>query len=233
MHPIQEFLLDKVGVPAIASFVWWTAIFQYAGAIWAGFRDKSHNIPIAVSCFFFAHDVTYIILGLPGRWSFLVWIAGHLCVTYQIIAYSRKELGIGNTWLQALGTYAIIQTGMAILVLWMKDLMNDTTHAKLIGVMFVICQLFLIPMLMSRGSRKGQSLLTAWMLLLQAASYFFILRPLQAPEMGTPIFYLAGVATTLLSAVYLWMLYHAPRYNAGSIEREDSSTLIPVGGAVS
>lgn len=192
------------------------AFVQYLAAIWIGFRDKSHAIPIAANTFFFAHDTTFL---ARGDLFSIVWIPLQIIVAYQIIAYSRREVGIGETIATALGSYAAITAGMYILVWWAEDLLIDPLHIKLFAVMFGICSFFNIPMLLRRGSRKGQSLILAWALFIQAPICFFIQQPLWTASMANRTWYLAGIGLTVLAGVYLVMLNRAPAYGRADLTR--------------
>ena len=202
------------------------AYIQIIYGAWIGYRDKSHAIPIAALTMFFAHDSYYDLN--YGYWihtvhhPFFVANLGAMCVfvifevilMWQTVTYSREEAGLGRSAVVAWLNLIAIQAGMYIAFLWFKSMLDDPLYLECFSISVVFSNLFNIPMLLRRGSRKGQSLIIAWALLIQTGPMcFFLVGPLYGAYFSQPIWLAAGAANTVLAAVYLWMLYRAPAYH--------------------
>ena len=134
-------------------------------------------------------------------------------VRRQIITYSRHEVGLGASKWQALASYAAIQAGVYVMFLWFRSMMGDSLYLECFAVSIVFSNLFNIPMLLRRGSRKGQSLVIARAPEIQTGPVgFFMVHPYLGPYFMQPSWIAAGIANTVLALSYLWMLYRAPAY---------------------
>lgn len=201
------------------------AYVQCAYGAWVGFKDKSHAVPLFAVMTFFAHDSFYVISYLfdlnPSNhpWfegnfvAMSIFVCLELIMAWQIITYSRKEVGLGETWWQAFFAYLAIQAGIYVMVLWFKSMLGDPLYLEMFAISVVMANIFNIPMLMRRGNRKGQRLVIAWALLFQTGPiYYFFVNPQFGPYFNTPIWQAAGIANTILAAAYLFMLYRAPAF---------------------
>lgn len=202
------------------------AYVQIVYGAWVGFRDRSHAIPLIAVAMFFAHDTYYVLnydywthtINHPffkaNMIAMAIFVCLELVLIWQIITYSRKEVGLGESKLQAFISYVAIQIGVYIMFLWFRSMMGDPLYLECFAVSIVFSNLFNIPMLMRRGSRKGQSLVIAWALAIQTGPVgFFMVHPFLGPYFMQPTWVAAGVANTVLAFVYLWMLYRAPRFS--------------------
>lgn len=205
------------------------AYVQCAYGAWVGYKDKSHAVPMIAVMLFFAHDSFYVfnyIFDLnPSNdpyfagnfWSMVLFVIIEIIISWQIITYSRKEVGLGDTWLQAFCSFMAIQTGIYIFVLWLKSMIGDPLYLEMFAMSVVVANMFNIPMLMRRGNRKGQRMIIAWALLIQTGPVcFFLVHPNYGAYFFQPIWILAGIANTILAASYVFMLYRAPAYNKGA-----------------
>jgi hypothetical protein len=200
------------------------AYVQIIYGVWVGFRDRSHAIPLIATAMFFAHDTYYVLnykywlaLGHPFFMGNLVamciFVVFELILIWQIITYSRKEVGLGESKLRALVSYAAIQAGVYVMFLWFRSMMGDPLYLECFAVSIVFSNLFNIPKLLRRGSRKGQSLVIAWALAIQTGPVgFFMVHPYLGPYFMQLPWIAAGIANTVLAFTYLWMLYRAPEY---------------------
>jgi hypothetical protein len=217
------------------------AYVQIIYGLRVGFRDRSHAIPLIAIAMFFARDSYYVLnydywihtIDHPFFKANLIAMAIFAClelvVIWQIITYSRKEVGLGESWLQAFLSYVAIQAGVYIMFLWFRSMMGDPLYLECFAVSIVFSNLFNIPMLMRRGSRKGQSLVIAWAVAIQTGPVgFFMVHPFLGPYFMQPTWIAAGIANTVLAFAYLWMLYRAPRYSRDVVERVVASQT-PIG----
>lgn len=201
------------------------AYVQCAYGAWVGFKDKSHAVPMMAVMLFFAHDSFYVfnyLLGLNASndpyfagnfWAMVIFVCLEIILGWQIITYSRHEVGLGDTWWQAFFSFMAIQTGAYIFVLWLKSMIGDPLYLEMFAISVVVANMFNIPMLMRRKNRKGQRMVIAWALLIQTGPVcFFLVHPNYGAYFFQPIWVVAGIANTLLAAAYVFMLYRAPRY---------------------
>ena len=100
-----------------------------------------------------------------------------------------------------------------MMFLWFRSMMGDPLFLECFAVSIVFSNLFNIPMLLRRGSRKGKSRLIAWAPAIQTGPVgFFMVHPYLGPYFMQPSWIAAGIANTVLALSYLWMLYRAPAY---------------------
>jgi len=204
-----------------------SAYIQMGLAIWLGFRDKSHAIPIVPLMIFFAHDTEHLyrhnywfkIIGHPffmaGYWTFPIYIAAELVIMFQIIRYSRAELFPGASCRQAIGILIALQICTFVVYVWAHEQLGDPLYLVVaLGVTQFLSHAFNIPMLLRRGSRKGQSIFFACNILLGAGilNWFFGL-PLFAEQFRTPAHYAMGTVVVLLGSAYLYLLWRTPPYS--------------------
>jgi hypothetical protein len=201
------------------------AYVQMAYGAFVGFRDRSHAIPLITNMMFFAHDSYYVLqydywFHTVDHWFFkanvfsmAIFCCLELVIAWQIINHSRDELGLGKTRLHALCSYVAIQIGVYVMFLWFRSMIGDPLYLECFAVSIVFSNLFNIPMLLRRGSRKGQSLVIAWALLIQTGPIgFFLVNPQLGDYFVTPPWIAAGLANTALAAAYVWLLYRAAPY---------------------
>jgi hypothetical protein len=204
-----------------------SAYFQMGYAIWLGFKDKSHAIPIVPLMIFFAHDVEHFVnhdywfhtIANPfftaGYWTFPVYIVAELVIMYQILRYSRHEVFPGASFIQSIAIFAALQGCAIVVYIWAHAQMNDPLYlAVALGLTQFLSHAFNIPMLLRRGSRKGQSIIFAVNILLGTGilNWFFGM-PLFAEQFRTPVHYAMGSIVVLIGVAYLYMLHRAPRYS--------------------
>jgi hypothetical protein len=201
------------------------AYVQIIYGVYVGFRDRSHAIPLIALAMFFAHDTYYVLnyrywldLGHPffigNLVAMSIFVVFELILIWQIINYSREEVGLGKSKLHAFLAYAAIQAGVYIMFLWFRSMMGDPLYLECFAVSIVFSNLFNITMLQRRGSRKGQSLVIAWALAIQTGPVgFFLVHPHLGPYFMQSPWVAAGIANTVLAFTYLYMLYRAPPYS--------------------
>jgi len=205
------------------------AYVQMLYGAWIGFRDRSHAVPLAANTLFLAHDSYYVYnhdywfntINHPffiGNWyAMAIFVCIELTIAWQIITYSRNEVGLGNTWFKAFISYVAIQVGMYILFLWLRSMIDDPLYVICFALSVVVANIFNIPMLLNRGNRKGQSLWIAGAITIQTGPVvFFLVNPLLTKAFLSPIWVLAGLTNTVLAAVYFVMLWKAPPYKVAT-----------------
>jgi hypothetical protein len=228
MYSTQEVLAafddSTAQVLAAGGLVFIGAYIQYIEGIRLGFRHRTHAIPVLANMYFFAHDLVFI--ALFGRWFFeighwsykLFWAALfaftllELVVHYQTLRYSQQELMPGTSRRKFVIGYVGLQVLVLAIFLLAFGLIDDELFLYHFGITEVLSNVFNIPLLMSRKSRKGQSLLLAVGLLIGSnVGFFFFFLPSLSPAFSAPWVSITGVAVTTLNLCYMALLVRTPR----------------------
>ncbi|MFL5357737.1 hypothetical protein [Archangium sp.] len=223
MYSIQEVLnnIDAKTAIILASgiVVLVGAFLMYGEAIRLGFRDKTHSIPLFANMYFFAHDLFFVAkydywFHGVGHWLFkLFWVALlvftllELVVHYQTLKYSRKELFPMLTQAQYVLVYVALQGGVVVLFWFVYSVLEDPLFLINFALTEILSSTLLLPLLWSRRSAQGQSMLLGSAVLVGAdVGYFLLLLPLMAHEFATPVIYSLGGVLAVLTLGYLWAL---------------------------
>lgn len=199
---------------------------QVGEAIRLGFAHRSHAIPLFAVLYFFAHDVTYVLmyhhwfhdidhpLFQTNYWFILAFIPLEIVLLYQIIRYSRAELFPGASLRQAILILIALQAATFVAFWWLRAQWHDPLFLVSFVSTQIVSHAFNIPLLLRRQSRKGQSMLFAWNILLGAGIVtFFFAFPLYGTPFQSIEFYLLGGVITLLGLAYIYLLRRAPAYS--------------------
>jgi hypothetical protein len=248
MYSVAEVLRNIDAQPATiaawAAFAMLVGYVQCIESIRLGFRDKTHAMPIAAVTYFFAHDSLYALGYFTGHgvsdhwffawggWIILPYTVLELILSWQIITYSRKELGLGDTWLKAFFSYLGILGAMYVFHLFTRVAMDDPLYLTTTLLSLFMSQAFMIPLVLRRKSRKGQSVILAATLCIGFGLAHAFYYPLLAEFFRSPIVLLAGATSTAVAAVYLWLVIKAPRYtpeseHGGSATRASGQGMAP------
>jgi len=181
-------------VLSLGAFAWFCGLVQVIAALVAGFRDKSHGVPLFCAMFFFAHDISYFanysywFHESPYEMTRQAWFQMgpyalvELAVVCQALAYSRAELFPGMSFRQAAASVAVMQVFVFAFLWWILSILNDPLWMYTIMITVIMPPLFLYPMMRARGSRKGVNLIsvggiaafvpTFWLWLAFSDAYF-------------------------------------------------------------
>lgn len=150
-------------VAMVPTYIW------FFNAIVVGRRDQACAMPPVCTLFWFAHDTSYLAryddwFNVYDHWYFkLFWamlvvtVGLELVYITQAIRYGRRE------WAPRLSQTAFTAICLALLgtavVVWgaVKSTMDDPLYIGAFGLTVVIYPLAAIPMMLRRGSSKGQS----------------------------------------------------------------------------
>ena len=234
MYSPQEVLanIDKSlwTVIAIGTVTFGAAYLMYIEASRLGFRQKTHAMPVFVNMYNFAHDIAFVMLF--KRWFFevdhilfkLFWGAlvfyglMEAVVHYQTLRYSGERLFPGFKPWQRVSAYVLAQVGVGLLFWLVNSLMVDKLFLLHFTITVIIGNTFNIPMLLSRNSAKGQSLVFAASVLVMTVGFFFFL-PVVSSSFATPLFQMLGVGLTILGIVYLvWLARYSSQGRLASSE---------------
>ena len=241
MYSVEEVFRNidarPVAISAAALWAMFVGYVQCFESIRLGFRDRTHAMPVAATTFFFAHDTFFAGSyftghGVSNHWFFAAggyiiapYIILELVLSWQIVRYSSKELGLGATTGRAALSYLGIQAAMYVFFIFMRMAINDPLYLLTTYISLFVGTIWMTPLLLRRGSRKGQSLLLAFVLWIgQTLSYAFYY-PMLSIYFSSPIIVAVGVTHFFLGATYTFLLMKAPRYVHGSSETGAESNI--------
>ncbi len=194
-------------------------------AIRLGFRDKTHAIPLFGNMYYFAHDLVF--LSLFRRWFFeidhwffrafwfgiLVFSGLECIVHYQTLRYSHREIMPRLSFRQYVFVYVSMQIAIGISFWFIYFRIADQLYLISIASSIVVSVVCMPSFLLSRKSRKGQSLLLASSLITGTAGHFFLVLPLMSPYFISLPYMAVGIITTITGVVYLILLSRSPAYH--------------------
>lgn len=196
----------------VAGFASVGGFMQYFGALRVGERDRSYSIPLVTNLWNVAHDVTFLIsfsAWYDGDYDFwltkllwvgmIVWTALEAVVISQILRHSRSDLFGDVTILQAFGIYAVLQAFVFGIFWWFQDVTDDPLAYYGIMTTVIMASAFNIPMMKSRGSRRGVSEVTLWGYVVLSVA-FWPWMMLSDDYFRDPLFFLLAVGNIAVSA---------------------------------
>jgi hypothetical protein len=196
-----------------------------------GFRDRTHAMPLVPLTFFLAHDTYYAVSyflghGVSDHWFFAAggyviapFIALELVLAWQIINYSGAETGLGSTRRQAFISYVLVQVAMYAFFFFMRSFMNDPLDLTMTYVTLLPQTVFMIPLMLQRKSRKGQSILLAATLGFGQGLDMVLYYPQLADYYRSGVVISVAVAYFIVAMVYFVMVLRAPAYRASETRR--------------
>lgn len=138
-------------------------------AVRLGFKHRTHAVPLFGNMFFFAHDVTFLLLYqrwfhgvdhwlFPAFWfGFLPFTALECVVHYQTLRYSRRELFPTLTSTQSVLAYGCLQLAIIVLFWFIRTQLDDPLYSISICSTVILSVALGMPFLHARRSRRGQS----------------------------------------------------------------------------
>lgn len=234
MYTVEEVIKNVDGNSFWVSIAGLTAMLsgylQCIESLRLGFRDRTHSVPIAVATFWVAHDSFYTISYFSGHgvsnhwffagggWAILPFLLIHLVIAYQIIVYSGREIGLGKTIGQIAFNYLLIQVAMYIFFVFMRSAMNDPLYLTTSGISMWVQTAFMIPMLIQRKSRKGQSVYLAVVLGIIIPLAQLLYFPLLANYYSSPIVVAMWLTHLGVGIAYVIMVLRVPTYRPSTVD---------------
>lgn len=211
-------ILMVAGIAAAGGFL------QYFGALRVGERDKSYSIPLVTNLWNVAHDVTFVCSfaawfdGDHDFWltkflwaGMIVWTLLEAIVISQILRHSRGDL-FGEVGLPvAFGIYVLLQAFVFGIFWWFQDLTDDPLAYYGLMTTVIMASAFNIPMMKSRGSRRGVSELTLWGYVLLSVA-FWPWMMLSDAYFREPLFWLLAAGNIAVSAAAIPYYRRLPPY---------------------
>jgi hypothetical protein len=197
---------------------------QYAGAIKIGFQHKTHGLPLGCNLWFLAHDTTFV--AYYSYWFFeldhwlmkafwgglLVFSILEMAVIFQILKYSKKELFPGLTPALATAAFLVCQATAYIAFWWFHQIIQDPLYLISFMSTVLLSPVLQIPMMLSRGSRRGISLITLIGHCCLAAGFYLWVFQVDS-YFTNPLVVSVGVANMLLALATVYLYFKLPAYN--------------------
>lgn len=177
VHAIEIIVLCGL-VAMVPTFAW------FVDAIRVGRRDQVCAMPPVCTLFWFAHDTSFVAryelwFEVYDHWYLkLFWVlligtvALEIVYIAQAIRYGRREWA-PQLSPRAFGAISLLILAIAI-VIWtvIKTTLNDPLYIVAFGLTVVVYPAAAIPMMLRRGSSKGQSSLMWFGYMGLATGYF-------------------------------------------------------------
>ena len=232
MYSVEEVIQNVNANPtAVSIAALWAMLVGYVQCIESirlGFRDRTHAMPLMAVTFFFAHDTYYAVSyflghGVSDHWFFAAggyviapFIALELILAWQIINYSGAETGLGSTRRQAFISYVLVQAAMYAFFFFMRSFMNDPLDLTMTYVTLLPQTVFMIPLMLRRKNRKGQSVLLAATLGFGQGLDMVLYYPQLAGYYRSWVVVSGAVVSFIVAMVYLVMVLRAPPYRTSA-----------------
>jgi hypothetical protein len=218
----------NVGVVVVLLLFGWIGGFvQIVEALRLGFRERVAGQPIATTMIMLAHDATFSI-GYD-HWFHEV---DHICFKLfwvGMVAANAIELVLLYHWVRFRDTtrgtqppewavWTIVGVfGVFAFALWwwIQSLVGDPLDLMGLTVVQVGAVVFGVPMLLGRGTARGQSRVFAWATVLGPGSLGFLFIPYLSPKFAAhPAFYVLAGTTTVCAVAFLLLYEHLRRADA-------------------
>jgi hypothetical protein len=101
------------------------------------------------------------------------------------------------------GIYAAFQVSAVMLFHFLDSVIDDPLHIVGLAVSQIVNVVFMIPLILRRGSTIGQSRIVGWAILLGPGSLGLAQSAALVPALRTPLFFGTRACMTALSIIYL------------------------------
>jgi hypothetical protein len=227
-------------VVVLLLFGWIGGFVQIVEALRLGFTQRVAGQPIATTVIMLAHDATFSI-GYD-HWFHEV---DHICFKLfwvGMVASNAIELVLLYHWVKFRDTSRGTQppewavwTLVAVFGLfafalwwWVQSLVSDPLDLMGLTVVQVGAVVFGVPMLLGRGTARGQSRVFAWATVLGPGSLGFLFIPYLSPKFAAhPAFFVLAGTTTACAIAFLLLYEHLRRADA-RLAAADAQTPVAV-----
>lgn len=215
---LQQIDANLAWVLVFTFIAWATGFVQIVEALRLARRDRVPGVPVGMTVFLLAHDSSFFLryehwFHVVDHWYFqLFWVGMGLAVLIelgmvaQFLRYGRPLLAPQLSARGFLGLYLVFQLTAFVLLWWLQSLLDDPLYlVSLVGTQ-IAAVIFNVPMLLVRGSARGQSRIYAWATLLGPGSLALGLFPALSPAFRTPLYAALCMLIFVLAVLYLVLL---------------------------
>jgi hypothetical protein len=196
----------------VISGLCWTIV--YIEGIRLGFKHRSFAIPFFALALNLAWELLHTIFGLQSRGGLqtlinAVWFFFDIGILYTYLVFGRKYFpgNLPRFWFVG-WTVVVILTALCIEYAFIREFGVFLGGAYAAFLQNLVMSILFIDMLVSRGTREGQSLTLAinkWIGTLAPTIQFGILSDMDLPR-GSLLILVAGGFCSVFDLIYIWML---------------------------
>lgn len=230
MYEIGDVLLrieqNLLWVLVFTLIAWVGGFVQIVEAVRLGARDQLPGVPIGMTVFLLAHDLSFFLrfehwFNTVDHWYFKVFWVGmgiavliELFLVAQFLRYGRRSLAPSMSALEFGLLFGLFQLSAFALLWWLQSHLDDPLFlVSLVGTQ-VAAVIFSIPFLLVRGHARGQSRLYAWATLLGPGSLALGLFPALSPIFHTALYGALCLLIACLGIMYVVLLERTIRADA-------------------
>jgi hypothetical protein len=198
----------------LISGIAWTVV--YIEAIRLGFRDRTYAMPIVALCLNIAWESTYAIHDLmisPSLQAYvnLIWAIADLGIVYTYLRFGRSELP-GFVSRSRFISWSVLIFGAAYAIQWLFIAQFGIYWAPRYAAFLqnLLMSGLFIAMFVSRGGKRGQSLIIAVAKWLGTLAPTLLIGLLQ----HSPFILGLGLLCCVFDLVYIWLLIGAKKITA-------------------
>jgi len=202
----------------VISGLCWTVV--YIEGIRLGLKHRSYAIPFFALALNIAWELLHTIFGFQaggGLQSAInaVWFIFDIGILYTYLMFGRKYFPkhLPHPWFMG-WTVVVILTAFCVEYAFVREFGVFPGGAYAAFLQNLIMSILFIDMLVSRGSREGQSLTLAiskWVGTLAPTIQFGLLGDLDLPG-GSLLILITGGFCSVFDLIYIWMLTRAKRF---------------------
>lgn len=206
-------------VVVLVLFGWVGGFVQIIEALRLGFRERVAGQPIATTVIMLAHDLTFSFSyqhyfhEIDHTFFKLFWVGMvvsnfiEFVLLYHWVRYRSRSFGGGLSTPAVVGFLLVFQVAAFALWWWVQWLASDPLDLVGLTVVQVGAVVFGVPMLLGRGTARGQSRIFVWATVLGPGSLGFLFIPYLSPEFANRWQWWAVVGCTALCAISFLLLY--------------------------
>lgn len=216
-------------VLVLVMFGWIGGFVQIIEALRLGFRERVAGQPIATTVIMLAHDLTFSfsyhhyfheIDHSFFKWFWVGMVVSNfieLVLLYHWVKYRSASFGGGLSTPAVVGLLLVFQAAAFALWWWVQSMVSDPLDLVGLTVVQVGAVVFGVPMLLGRGTARGQSRIFVWATLLGPGSLGFLFIPYLSPEFANRWQWWTVVGAATACAVSFLLLYeHLRRRDAAA-----------------
>jgi hypothetical protein len=202
----------------VISGLCWTIV--YIEGIRLGFKHRSYAIPFFALALNLSWELLHTIFGLQSGGGLqtvinAVWFFFDIGILYTYLMFGRKYFPSNLPQSLFIGwTVVVILTAFCIEYAFTREFGVFLGGAYAAFLQNLVMSVLFIDMLVSRGTREGQSLTLAiskWMGTLAPTIQFGVLGDLDLPR-GSLLILVAGALCSVFDLIYVWMLTRTQRF---------------------
>ena len=201
----------KIVLTAISGICW---SIVYIEGIRLGFKDRSYAIPFFALALNLAWELLHTILGFREGGGLqatinAIWFVFDLGIIYTYFKFGRKYFSQSLPGYRfVIWSVLVLATAFAVEYAFIRELGVFKGGAYAAFLQNLVMSILFIQMLVSRGSREGQSMVLAvnkWIGTLAPTIQFGIIGDLGFPR-GSLLVVVAGGFCSVFDLIYIWLL---------------------------